>query len=219
MAKGQAKLNDVTWKYISEVAFVKDEKTGKTSARSLDVEMQRVMTDPDTGNVWLMDTDGNWTNTSATDDEIVNENVDDTLVEEEPPEEPPEERKGGLITMMKQGGVPHFDDGGDVSYMPEGAEDNEDGTFTLDNVVYDMMSGNPLYTTDDDGNIIANEITWGDTSGLSIKNDDPKASASFWARQQCDLKKKMDPNTAGFWACYAPSLFGKQLGLSSTEPW
>ena len=49
MAKGQAKLNDVTWKYISEVAFVKDEKTGKTSARSLDVEMQRVMTDPDTG--------------------------------------------------------------------------------------------------------------------------------------------------------------------------
>ena len=49
MAKGQAKLNDVTWKYISEVAFVKDEKTGKTSARSLDVEMPRVMTDPDTG--------------------------------------------------------------------------------------------------------------------------------------------------------------------------
>ena len=49
MAKGQAKLNDVTWKYISEVAFVKDEKTGKTSARSLDVEMNRVMTDPDTG--------------------------------------------------------------------------------------------------------------------------------------------------------------------------
>ena len=49
MAKGQAKLNDVTWKYINEVAFVKDEKTGKTSARSLDVEMNRVMTDPDTG--------------------------------------------------------------------------------------------------------------------------------------------------------------------------
>jgi hypothetical protein len=72
---------------------------------------------------------------------------------------------------------------------------------------------------DDDGNIIANEITWGDTSGLSIKNDDPKASASFWARQQCDLKKKMDPNTAGFWACYSPSLFSKQIGLSSDMPW
>lgn len=72
---------------------------------------------------------------------------------------------------------------------------------------------------DDDGNIIAVKITWGDTSGLSIKNDDPKAASSFWSRQQCDLKKKMDPSTAGFWACYAPSLFGKQLGLSSEEPW
>lgn len=49
MAKGQAKLNEVTWKYISEVAFVKDEKTGTTTARSLDVEMNRVVTNGDTG--------------------------------------------------------------------------------------------------------------------------------------------------------------------------
>lgn len=49
MAKGQAKLNEVTWKYISEVAFVKDEKTGKTTARSLDVEMNRVVTNGATG--------------------------------------------------------------------------------------------------------------------------------------------------------------------------
>ena len=48
MAKGQAKLNDVTWKYINEVAFTKD-KNGKTVARSLDVEMNRVMTDGTTG--------------------------------------------------------------------------------------------------------------------------------------------------------------------------
>lgn len=72
---------------------------------------------------------------------------------------------------------------------------------------------------DKDGNIVARKIEWGDTSGLSIKNDDPKAAASFWARQQCDTKAKMDPTTPGFWACYGPSLFGKQLGLSSTEPW
>jgi hypothetical protein len=44
MAKGQAQLNDVTWKYISEVAFVTDED-GATTARSLDVEMNRVVTD------------------------------------------------------------------------------------------------------------------------------------------------------------------------------
>lgn len=47
MAKGQAKLNDVTWKYISEVAF--ETKDGKTTARALDVEMNRVMTDPADG--------------------------------------------------------------------------------------------------------------------------------------------------------------------------
>ena len=48
MAKGQAKLNEVTWNYINEVAFVKN-KDGATEARSLDVEMNRVMTDGDTG--------------------------------------------------------------------------------------------------------------------------------------------------------------------------
>jgi hypothetical protein len=52
MAKGQAKLNEVTWKYISEVAFVTEkDKDGKdvTTARSLDVQMNRVMTNGDTG--------------------------------------------------------------------------------------------------------------------------------------------------------------------------
>jgi hypothetical protein len=72
---------------------------------------------------------------------------------------------------------------------------------------------------DDEGNIEAVKIEWGDTSGLSIKNGDPEAAASYWARHQCDLQKKMNPKTPGFWACYAPSLFGKQLGLSSTQPW
>ena len=48
MAKGQAKLNEVTWRYISEVAFEKD-KDGNTTARSLDVEMNRVVTNGETG--------------------------------------------------------------------------------------------------------------------------------------------------------------------------
>lgn len=72
--------------------------------------------------------------------------------------------------------------------------------------------------TDDDGNILATRISWGNP-GMPIKNADPGAASSFWARQQCDLKKKMDPSTPGFWACYAPSLFTKQLGLESDEPW
>jgi hypothetical protein len=72
--------------------------------------------------------------------------------------------------------------------------------------------------TDDDGNIIAVEIQWGQP-GVAIKNDDPGAAASYWARQQCDLKKSMDPTTPKFWSCYGPSLFTKQLGLSSDNPW
>lgn len=71
---------------------------------------------------------------------------------------------------------------------------------------------------DDDGNIIAMRIEWGG-KGLSIKNDDPGRAASFWARQKCDTAARMDPTTGGFWACYAPSLFNKQLGLQSDEPW
>ena len=43
MAKGQAKLNEVTWRYINEVAFIKGE------TRALDVQINKVMTDPNTG--------------------------------------------------------------------------------------------------------------------------------------------------------------------------
>jgi len=73
--------------------------------------------------------------------------------------------------------------------------------------------------TDKDGNIVAKKIEWGDKTGLSIKNDEPGAAASFWARHKCDSAAKMDPNKAGFWACYGPTLFGKQLGLKSDQPW
>jgi len=43
MAKGQAKLNEVTWKYFNEVAFIDGE------TRALDVQINKVMTNPDTG--------------------------------------------------------------------------------------------------------------------------------------------------------------------------
>ena len=49
MAKGQAKLNDVTWKFISEVAFVPGKDGAPAKTRALDVEMNRVMTDGATG--------------------------------------------------------------------------------------------------------------------------------------------------------------------------
>jgi len=70
MAKGQAQLNDVTWKYISDVAFEdvlsttekytaadgvateligKFKPTGKKKTRSLDVQLNRYVTNPETG--------------------------------------------------------------------------------------------------------------------------------------------------------------------------
>ena len=73
-------------------------------------------------------------------------------------------------------------------------------------------------TDKETGSIVAKKIEWGDPN-LSVNNDYQGAAASFWSRHQCDMKKKMDPNKAGFWACYAASLFGKQLGLKSTQPW
>jgi hypothetical protein len=71
---------------------------------------------------------------------------------------------------------------------------------------------------DKDGNIIAKKIEWGDPN-LSVKNEDPGKAASFWARHGCDKAGKMDPMKAGFWACYGPTLFSKQLGIKSDQPW
>lgn len=72
--------------------------------------------------------------------------------------------------------------------------------------------------TDKEGNIIAKKLEWGDPSS-TIKNDDPGRAANFWARHGCDKMAKMDPTKAGFWACYGPTLFGKQLGIKSDQPW
>jgi hypothetical protein len=54
-------------------------------------------------------------------------------------------KRGGLITMMKNGGMPKFEDGGYV--------DNGDGTYSIDNYVYDMETDDYLYTIDDSGNV------------------------------------------------------------------
>ena len=58
---------------------------------------------------------------------------------------------------------------------------------------------------DDDLIVIENasgnikKVSFGDTSGLSIKTKDPKARASFRARHKCDQKK--DKTSAGYWSC------------------
>lgn len=55
------------------------------------------------------------------------------------------------------------------------------------------------------------KVSWGDTTGLKVKLDDPKARKSFAARHQCDTAN--DKTSARYWACRLP-YYAKQLGLS-----
>jgi len=55
------------------------------------------------------------------------------------------------------------------------------------------------------------KVTWGDTTGLKVKLNDPEARKSFAARHKCDQQK--DRTKAAYWACNLPR-YAKQLGLS-----
>ena len=59
------------------------------------------------------------------------------------------------------------------------------------------------------GNI--KKVSWGDTTGLKIKLNDPEARKSFAARHKCDTRN--DKTKPSYWACRMP-YFAKQLGLS-----
>ena len=54
-------------------------------------------------------------------------------------------------------------------------------------------------TTVKDGDKVK-KVSFGDTTGLSIKRDDPARRKSFRARHRCDTAK--DKTTARYWSCY-----------------
>ena len=54
-----------------------------------------------------------------------------------------------------------------------------------------------VYVKNDKGNVI--KVSFGDTTGLSIKRDDPERRKSFRARHNCDTAK--DKTTARYWSC------------------
>ena len=56
------------------------------------------------------------------------------------------------------------------------------------------------------------KVTWGDTTGLKVKLDDPEARKSFAARHRCDQQK--DKTKASYWACNLPR-YAKSLGLGN----
>lgn len=56
------------------------------------------------------------------------------------------------------------------------------------------------------------KVSFGDTTGLKAKINDPKARKSFAARHKCAQKK--DKTQAGYWACRLPR-YAKLLGIKS----
>ena len=56
------------------------------------------------------------------------------------------------------------------------------------------------------------KISFGDTTGLKAKINDPKARKSFAARHKCAQAK--DKTTAGYWSCRLPR-YASMLGLKS----
>jgi len=70
-----------------------------------------------------------------------------------------------------------------------------------------------VYTKNKKGNVI--KVSWGDTTGLSVKAKDRGAVKSFVARHKC--KEKNDKTKAGYWACRTPRY--KALGVKGGQWW
>lgn len=70
-----------------------------------------------------------------------------------------------------------------------------------------------VYTKNKKGNVI--KVSWGDTTGLKTKANNPGAVKSFVARHDC--KNKKDKTKAGYWACRTPRY--KSLGVKGGQWW
>lgn len=66
-----------------------------------------------------------------------------------------------------------------------------------------------VYVRKPDGGV--KKVTFGDTSGLSVKMNNPEARKSFAARHKCSTQT--DKTSAAYWACRLPR-YAKQLGMS-----
>jgi hypothetical protein len=59
------------------------------------------------------------------------------------------------------------------------------------------------------------KVSWGDTTGLKTKINNPAARKSFAARHKCDTRN--DKTTASYWACRLPR-YAKMLGMQVDNP-
>jgi hypothetical protein len=81
-----------------------------------------------------------------------------------------------------------------------------------DPVLHKRKPGGPkkFYVYVKDGDKIK-KVTWGDTTGLTVKLNNPEARKSFAARHKCDQQK--DKTSAAYWACNLPR-YAKSMGMS-----
>jgi hypothetical protein len=59
------------------------------------------------------------------------------------------------------------------------------------------------------------KVSFGDTTGLKVKLNDPKARKSFAARHKCDTRD--DKTKPSYWSCRLPR-FAKSLGMQVDNP-
>lgn len=59
------------------------------------------------------------------------------------------------------------------------------------------------------------KVSFGDTTGLKVKLNDPEARKSFAARHKCDTRN--DKTKPSYWSCRLPR-FAKSLGLQVDNP-
>ena len=73
-----------------------------------------------------------------------------------------------------------------------------DNMTSILHLSYLLPYHNYVYVKNAKGNII--KVSFGDTTGLSIKRDNPARRKSFRARHNCDTAK--DKTSARYWSCY-----------------
>ena len=98
--------------------------------------------------------------------------------------------------------------------LPEIAEELDEGEYRGKDVPLNKpkRGGSKkfyVYTKNKKGNVV--KVSFGGTTGLNVKIDEPGARSSFAARHQCATKK--DKTKPGYWACNI-GRYWKSLGGS-----
>lgn len=97
----------------------------------------------------------------------------------------------------------------DVPFIEDSLFENEEKTPPLNKPKRGGSKKFYVYVKTPEGNV--KKVSFGDTTGLSVKFNNPERRRSFAARHNCSSKN--DKTTPGYWSCRLPR-YAKSLGLS-----